>query len=154
MMFCGNCGAPLKEGAKFCPQCGTPVKTETLPEVIPAAGNEIQPVTPPAAPPAKRFKRSSLVMWACGILLVCGLGFGVSQLFRISMEPCDWCGRTPTLSYQLSSGGYAYICKNCRTHCMLCGRRATRHHENLLGTMVFLCSDCDRELQEVYEAFN
>ena len=47
-MFCGNCGAPLKEGAKFCPQCGTPVKTETLPEVIPAAGNEIQPVTPPA----------------------------------------------------------------------------------------------------------
>ena len=37
---------------------------------------------------------------------------------------------------------------------MLCGRRATRHHENLLGTMVFLCSDCDRELQEMYEAFN
>lgn len=24
-MFCKNCGAPLKEGAKFCSKCGTPV---------------------------------------------------------------------------------------------------------------------------------
>ena len=24
-MFCRNCGAQLKEGAKFCPKCGTPV---------------------------------------------------------------------------------------------------------------------------------
>ena len=59
-MFCGNCGAPLKEGAKFCPQCGTPVKTETLPEVIPAAGKEIQPVTPPAAPPKTPTYHSSV----------------------------------------------------------------------------------------------
>lgn len=26
-MFCGNCGAQLKENAKFCPKCGKPVKS-------------------------------------------------------------------------------------------------------------------------------
>ena len=28
MPFCGKCGAPLTETAKFCPSCGTPVVTE------------------------------------------------------------------------------------------------------------------------------
>lgn len=27
-MFCKNCGAPLKEGAKFCSKCGTPVSVD------------------------------------------------------------------------------------------------------------------------------
>lgn len=37
MMFCANCGAPLKEGAKFCSKCGTPVQKKKTPEDIPAA---------------------------------------------------------------------------------------------------------------------
>lgn len=28
-MFCENCGAPLKDGAKFCPNCGAKVAYDT-----------------------------------------------------------------------------------------------------------------------------
>lgn len=143
-MFCGNCGAPLKEGAKFCSKCGAPVKAETLPEVVPAAPVVAQPQVP-----ARRAKRLPVPVWLCGVLAVCALVFGVSQLMRISNEPCDWCGATPTLSYKLQEGGYAHICKSCRSSCMLCGEPADRHYENLLGTMVFVCDDCYQELSEL-----
>ena len=29
-MFCENCGAPLKDGARFCPNCGSKVADSTL----------------------------------------------------------------------------------------------------------------------------
>lgn len=143
-MFCGNCGAPLKEGAKFCSRCGAPVKEETLPEVIPA-----KPVVKEPPVRFKSTKRPPVAVWLGGILVVCALAFGVSQLMRISNEPCDWCGNTPTLSYKLQEGGYAHICKRCRSSCMLCGAPSTRHYENLLGTMVFVCDDCYEEVSEL-----
>ena len=34
-MRCKNCGAPLKDGAKFCTKCGAPVEKKSFPRVIP-----------------------------------------------------------------------------------------------------------------------
>ena len=148
-MFCANCGAPLKEGAKFCSKCGTPVQKKKTPEDIPAA-----PSTTELAVRTKVSKRIPTVKWLCVILLACVIVFGVSRVMRFSNTPCDWCGTTPTLSYKLQNGDYAHICKNCRSYCMICGEPATKHYENLLGTMVFFCNDCYQELQELSEGLS
>ncbi|MBR7058445.1 MAG: SH3 domain-containing protein [Stomatobaculum sp.] len=34
-MRCKNCGAPLKDGAKFCTKCGAPVEKKSFPRVLP-----------------------------------------------------------------------------------------------------------------------
>ena len=49
-MFCRNCGATLREGAKFCPECG--LSTETiLPETIPPETILPETILPEAIPP-------------------------------------------------------------------------------------------------------
>ena len=34
-MRCKNCGAPLKDGAKFCTKCGAPVEKKSFPRALP-----------------------------------------------------------------------------------------------------------------------
>lgn len=76
------------------------------------------------------------------------LVFGLWNL-RYANEPCDWCGRTPSVVFKTSDGSKAYVCKECMRYCMLCERkRATKHYENMAGTMVFVCDECYREVTE------
>jgi len=46
MKFCPNCGAELKQEAKFCAACGTPVATPTPPPVEPAPQTSFQQQEP------------------------------------------------------------------------------------------------------------
>lgn len=57
-------------------------------------------------------------------------------------KPCDWCGKSPSVAYQVKDGSNSYVCKKCSEICALCGKKATKQGENLLGMAIFLCSDC------------
>ena len=62
--FCGECGAPLAEGASFCGACGTAVAAQPAaggPEQ-PAAAAPEQPAAAPPAPAAGQRGRSVLVV--------------------------------------------------------------------------------------------
>lgn len=45
-MFCENCGASLKDGAKFCPQCGAKIEGDT-PSATPESNYAEPANTPP-----------------------------------------------------------------------------------------------------------
>ena len=57
-------------------------------------------------------------------------------------EPCDWCGSSPSVAYELNDGSYSYVCKECSEFCFWCENKATIHYENLAGIMAFVCEDC------------
>lgn len=72
------------------------------------------------------------------VLLLFTGGFGPCLV----SEECDYCGRSPSYAYEVSTG-YSYVCDHCRQTCMWCGRRkATKHWENGLHMMIFLCDRC------------
>lgn len=73
--------------------------------------------------------------------------FAVSRFASMSVEPCDWCGNSPSVAYKMSDDSYSYVCKDCSKKCAWCGEKATKHYENLAGMMVFVCDDCYEELQ-------
>ena len=56
-------------------------------------------------------------------------------------EPCAWCGNSPSVEYESSSGEKVYVCEECSSTCMFCGDPATRHYSAVLGEM-FVCDDC------------
>ena len=87
-------------------------------------------------------KRISFVL-SLFLILPCLAGCG-----RMSDEPCDWCGKSPSVAYATASEyGDAHVCKECSSTCMLCGnKKATKHYENLLGGVVFVCNDCYDEV--------
>lgn len=143
MAFCGKCGAPLDDG-KFCPQCGAP--REDLPAA--AAGSRASgPVFTPsgaAASAASRKKLIPLIGVALVVVIAVFLIFGNKTV----NEPCDWCGNSPSVVYQTSSGREAYICKDCSKTCMLCGKKASHQYEKLLGTITFVCDNCYKQLKQ------
>ena len=56
-MFCENCGAPLKDGAKFCPNCGSPIAGDITASTPASSYQEMPPSAraygaPSAAPAA------------------------------------------------------------------------------------------------------
>ena len=73
-MFCRNCGASLRDGAKFCPQCGT--RCESAPAAGGAAGHP-QPTVAPGVARAPSFSSNGqnadvkcVLAVACAIYLV------------------------------------------------------------------------------------
>ena len=54
---------------------------------------------------------------------------------------CSWCGNSPSVEYESSSGEKVYVCEECSSTCMFCGDPATRHYSAVLGEM-FVCDDC------------
>ena len=66
VMFCGNCGKPLNEGALFCPECGTPVKkieTENV-NVEKTTASQAQPNNIPIRNYDPRFDYTPLGAWS------------------------------------------------------------------------------------------
>lgn len=55
-MFCGNCGAELKDGTKFCYNCGTPVRKKND---VPAPGEPVENVPQPDSGQKKAQKKSN-----------------------------------------------------------------------------------------------
>ena len=131
--FCGKCGAPLEEG-KFCLNCGAPVGSE----------NSETAVTTISHLPRKTGLWKKIVLGA--VVLAVAI-FAVSRFASMSVEPCDWCGNSPSVAYKMSDDSYSYVCKDCSKKCAWCGEKATKHYENLAGMMVFVCDDCYEELQ-------
>jgi hypothetical protein len=82
-MFCGSCGTPLEDGARFCAACGTAVDASP---VQPGPPPMAQPYVPPFAPPyaphpgftppvpvqsqAKKRGRPSILIILVGLLMV------------------------------------------------------------------------------------
>lgn len=124
MDFCGKCGEQI-DGKKFCPKCGTPTGIEEK-------KNE------------SISKKSSctVVKVILGMAILAIVGVGIINLTSISKEPCDWCGKSPSVAYEKNDGSDAYVCKECSEHCAWCGEKAKKHYENLLGLVVFVCNDC------------
>lgn len=75
-LFCPNCGAPLKLGAKFCPKCGAKI-TEKKPHV---ENIEQGAPAPNFMPPKKPHKKGKIIA-ACIILLLLLLGAGGYYLY-------------------------------------------------------------------------
>lgn len=69
-MFCGKCGASVKDSAKFCMTCGSPV-IPIQPEAPPAPIEQEVPAIPPA--PVKRSKKK-LVIWLIIAALILAAG--------------------------------------------------------------------------------
>ena len=133
MAFCGKCGAQL-DGGKFCPSCGAPVESEHSETTIAATGSA---------------RKSN--MWIKVVVVVAAviiLVFAISRFTSLVDEPCDWCGNSPSVAYELNDGSYSYVCKECSKYCALCGEKATKHYENLVGMMVFVCDDCYEAVQQ------
>lgn len=132
MAFCGNCGRQV-ENEKFCPNCGFSIDVDNNSDIM----------------EQKSVKSKFTIGKIMGIVvLVATVAIGVKLLFSISNEPCDWCGNTPSVSYSMSNGSKAYVCKKCSKECMFCGNNATKHYENLLGTVAFVCDDCYDKISE------
>lgn len=131
MAFCGKCGAPLGEG-KFCGNCGAPRE-----DIVYTSEMEKTERNMPQGN-----KKILVGIGIVGAILL--VIIGVRFLFRpVVNEPCDWCGESPSVAYELSDGSEAYVCRECSEYCMLCGdEKATQHYENLIGTMMFVCDDC------------
>lgn len=128
MAFCGKCGKPL-DGGKFCPHCGEAVE-QIQSEVTP--NNHLNKT-------AKISLKKKLII--AGVI-VCAAFAIIKLTSKTVNEPCDWCGNSPSVAYELHDGSYAYVCKECSKKCAWCGEKPNRHYENALGTMVFVCDDC------------
>lgn len=134
MAFCGKCGAKL-DGEKFCPNCGAPVSSM---QNMSGANIALKPLKKTGV-----WKKAAIAIVAVVIVF-----FIISRFTSTVDEPCDWCGNSPSVAYELSDGSYSYVCKECSKSCVLCGNKATTHYENLAGMMVFVCNDCYEELQQ------
>lgn len=71
-MFCGKCGACVKDSAKFCMTCGNPVPP-IQPEASPDPIVQEAPAAPPAPAPVKRSKKK-LVIWLIIAALILAAG--------------------------------------------------------------------------------
>ena len=132
MAFCGNCGTPLNE-EDFCPNCGAAVKSEE---------NKVS-----GKMTAK--KKTSVWKKVTGGIIVVAIAFFVIVRFTATVnEPCDWCGKKPSVAYKMNDGSYSYVCKDCSKECAWCGKKATKHYENLAGMMTFVCNDCYKQIVE------
>ena len=91
MLFCEECGAPLKEGANFCAACGAKTKPKPAPAPMPDEQQypaQPQPVQPqPVQQPTENKKKKMsaglkaiLIIIPAVIVLAVG-GFGVYNLF-------------------------------------------------------------------------
>lgn len=130
MSFCGKCGSPIGNG-KFCPKCGAPREIEV---------NETNLVNIKN----KGFHFQKKIIAGIVITVVVVVLYFI--LKPTVNKPCDWCGNSPSVAYELSDGSKAYICKECSSECAFCGDKATKHYENLLETLVFVCDDCYEEV--------
>lgn len=134
MAFCGKCGASL-DGGKFCPSCGTPVELEQSQTI--------------AVTERQTLKRMGL--WkkvVVGVAVIAVAIFVITRFNTTVDEPCDWCGKKPSVAYKMKDGSYSYVCKDCSKKCAWCGDKATKHYENGLSMMVFVCDDCYEEINE------
>lgn len=86
-------------------------------------------------------KRISAILWGCMMMAAIAAGCGGTAVDK----PCDWCGKSPSIAYQVSDGSDSYVCKECSKKCALCGKKATKQSENMLGMAIFLCDDCYQE---------
>lgn len=136
MAFCGKCGAPL-DGGKFCPNCGAANEAEN---------DQSTSVNRPKKS-HKSGSKKKIAVGVIGVIVVAIAVLAITQFTATVDEPCDWCGDSPSIAYELSDGSYSYVCKECSQNCALCGEKATKHYENMLGMIVFVCGDCYEELQ-------
>lgn len=130
MAFCGKCGTPLGEG-KFCPKCGA-VNESVVNESVVSTSDQTK-------------KGGFAKKATAGVAVIAVLIFIITRFTSTVNEPCDWCGDSPSVAYELSDGSDAYVCKDCSKTCLWCGNKAKKHYENLLGTIVFVCNDCYEE---------
>ena len=77
-----------------------------------------------------------------GIVAMIIVFFIIGQFIFTVDKPCDWCGSSPSVAYELNDGSYSYVCKECSEFCFWCENKATIHYENLAGIMAFVCDDC------------
>ena len=92
----------------------------------------------------KNNKKTIIVCIAVAVLLVL-IGVLIFSPNTVD-EECDWCGRSPSVEYELKAGGKSYVCKDCSEVCAWCDEKATRHYENLAEMMVFVCDDCYEDI--------
>jgi len=88
MGYCGNCGEKIEKGANFCGKCGAVVEKEQ--------SEHVYDVIAPKNNSARVWKIiiPSLIV---GVIVI----WGFMQLMSVSDKPCDWCGHSPTVAYNV-----------------------------------------------------
>ena len=132
-MYCIHCGREIPDNSRLCPLCG--LETD-----LNFQGSENR----------SSKKRAGLLIGIAAAAAAVFIGtFVIRTASGTVDEPCDWCGKTPSVAYAVEndSDGVSYVCRECSSTCMLCGsKKATKHQENLLGMMLFVCDDCHQDL--------
>lgn len=89
--------------------------------------------------------KNKILCFFMGIVFVIPMLTGCSSTVD---EPCDYCGKSPSIEYMKSDDTPFYICKECSSTCMICGdEKATTHYESLLG-IIFACDDCYQKVKQ------
>lgn len=77
IMFCGNCGKQLQEGAKFCPACGTATYQEenhhVEQQIVEEPAKESVVDTPPVKPKSRKALWIPIVAVACVVAIAAGI---------------------------------------------------------------------------------
>lgn len=89
MAFCYQCGAQIKDGAKFCPKCGSPMKqaaaepAEAPQAPLNAVGQQPAGERPASSAPASGKTRKTGVIIACAALIALLIGASVIFLPKL-----------------------------------------------------------------------
>ena len=110
-MFCKNCGASLKDDAKFCTQCGTPC--ESLPTAAGGAAGRPQPAATPVASGGVLFSSGGpnpvmklALAVSCALYLILALVWVVKTIVEASDLPDFF-----SFFYEdEAAGGTAFFC--------------------------------------------